>query len=445
MTDNKSDDSLQLIENDITECILEKTITDNNLGNINNNLSKLSKNIKKIEMNEINFPNVNSNFENFEIIEKKPVNFVLDDNKRGTNKINVKNTSMNLQEINSIFDQYKINEKNIQNNNDELKINSNEQKINSNEPKTNSNEIKINSNESKIIPNELNPNEQKINSNEQKINPDNSKIKDLYKKNNKIKRKGSYSCLEEEEEEENENNQSNLIIQNKSESNIELQNNEFLYEILQEKPNKFNLFFKIILVGDFGVGKTSLINNSFKEFNLDNGIKEIYIKIKEQIIKVQIYDTYEQEKKNNSLNSSFYNNSSLAILVYSIDNKKSFKNINKWLNEIKSNNNKDIKIFLIGNKIDLNNRKVTKENGEKFKNDNNLDLFLETSAIKNNNNKENIFIEAIKQLFNENRNKVIENSNDIIIEPSNNNQIKNENNKTEESCCERCYKNCILF
>ena len=125
MTDNKSDDSLQLIENDITECILEKTITDNNLGNINNNLSKLSKNIKKIEMNEINFPNVNLNFENFEIIEKKPVNFVLDDNKRGTNKINVKNTKMNLQEINSIF---KNNEKKNENNNDEQKTNSNEKK-----------------------------------------------------------------------------------------------------------------------------------------------------------------------------------------------------------------------------------------------------------------------------------------------------------------------------
>ena len=105
------------------------------------------------------------------------------------------------------------------------------------------------------------------------------------------------------------------------------------------------------------------------------------------------------------MNSSFYNNSSLAILVYSIDNKKSFKNINKWLNEIKSNNNKDIKIFLIGNKIDLNKRKVNKENGENFKIDNNLDLFLETSAIENNNNnKENIFIEAIKQLYNENKN-----------------------------------------
>jgi small GTP-binding protein len=409
-------------------------------------------------MNEINFPNVNLNFENFEIIEKKPVNFVLDDNKRGTNKINVKNTSMNLQNINSIFDQYKINEKKIQNNNDELKINSNEQKINSNEPKTNSNEIKINSNESKIIPNELNPNEQKINSNEQKINsneqkinPDNSKIKDLYKKNNKIKRKGSYSCLEEEEEEENENNQSNLIIQNKrSESNIELQNNEFSYEILQEKPNKFDLFFKIILVGDFGVGKTSLINNSFKEFNLDNGIIEFYIKIKEQIIKVQIYDTCEQEK-NNSLNSSFYRYSSLAILVYSIDNKRSFENLNKWLNEIKSNNNKDIKIFLIGNKIDLNNREVTKENGEKFKIDNNLDLFLEKSAIENNNNKENIFIEAIKQLYNENKNNNEHlNPNEIIIDPSNNNKNddgsgEKKKNETDDRCfCDCCYK-CILF
>ena len=74
---------------------------------------------------------------------------------------------------------------------------------------------------------------------------------------------------------------------------------------MQEKPNKFDLFFKIILVGDFGVGKTSLINNSFKEINLVNGKIEFYIKIKEQIIKVQIYDPCEKEK-NNSLNSSFY-------------------------------------------------------------------------------------------------------------------------------------------
>ncbi len=407
MTNKESDDSLQLIENDITECILEKTITENNLFNINNNLSKLSKNIKKIEMNEINFPNVNINFENFEIIKKKPV---LDDNKRGTNKINVKHTKIDLKEINDKFAQSKIDEKKIQNNNDEPKINSNESKINS----------------------------------------DNSKIKDLNQKNNKIKSKGSYLSLEEEEKYEKENNQSNFITPNKSETNIELKNNEFSYEILQDKLDKFDLFFKIILVGDFGVGKTSLINNRFEEFNLVNGNIEFYIKSKEQIIKVQIYDTCEQEK-NNSLNSSFYKYSSLAILVYSIDNKKSFNNINNWLKAIKSNNSKDIKLFLIGHKIDLNNRKVTEEVGEKSKNDNNLNLFLETSAIKNNNNnKENIFIEAIKQLFNKNKNNNENiNPNEIIIEPSNNNQIKNENNETEESCCEGCYKFCknlcILF
>ena len=103
----------------------------------------------------------------------------------------------------------------------------------------------------------------------------------------------SYSILEEEEK---EYNQSNLINQNKSESNIELRNNEIIYVYFQGKPNKFDLFFKIILVGDFGVGKTSLINNSFKEINLVNGIIEFYIKIKEQIIKIQIHDTYEKKK-----------------------------------------------------------------------------------------------------------------------------------------------------
>ena len=90
------------------------------------------------------------------------------------------------------------------------------------------------------------------------------------------------------------------------------------------------------------------------------------------------------------------NNSSLVVLVYSIENRKSFDNIQNWLNEIKDNKNSDTKIFLIGNKLDLEeNRKIKEEEGEIFKKVHNLDLFMEASA-KTGYNVRKIFVEAVK-------------------------------------------------
>ena len=72
-----------------------------------------------------------------------------------------------------------------------------------------------------------------------------------------------------------------------------------------------------------------------------------------------------------------------------------------WLKELKTHANPDIKIFLIGNKIDLaDNRKVTQEEARKFKDDYMLNLYMETSAKTGFNAKE-IFIEAAKTLCKE--------------------------------------------
>ena len=72
-----------------------------------------------------------------------------------------------------------------------------------------------------------------------------------------------------------------------------------------------------------------------------------------------------------------------------------------WLKELKTHSNPDIKIFLIGNKIDLvDSRKVLKEEAEKFKDDYMLNLYMETSAKTGFNAKE-IFVEAARVLFNE--------------------------------------------
>jgi small GTP-binding protein len=87
------------------------------------------------------------------------------------------------------------------------------------------------------------------------------------------------------------------------------------------------------------------------------------VKINDKIIKLQIWDTCGQEIYR-SLITNFYRNSSLAIMIYSIDkyidllylSYESFENLDSWLKELRTHSNPDAKVFLIGNKVDLDDR-----------------------------------------------------------------------------------------
>jgi len=176
-------------------------------------------------------------------------------------------------------------------------------------------------------------------------------------------------------------------------------------KILDEPPNDFDLNFKLIVIGDSFVGKSCLTLKATKglfEANYSPTIGfeflTFFVNIDNTNIKLQIWDTCGQEVYR-SLISSFYHNSSLAILVYAIDNENSFNNLETWLNEIKTLGNPDMNIFLIGNKADLEDkRQVSKERGEEFSKSHGIKLFLETSA-KTGLNARNVFIEASKLLF----------------------------------------------
>ena len=181
--------------------------------------------------------------------------------------------------------------------------------------------------------------------------------------------------------------------------------NNLKYKVLPNDFPNFDLSFKIILVGDSGVGKSCISvkasRNYFEDFYSPTVGFEFFtfnVKVENQNIKLQIWDTCGQEVYR-SLISSFYHSTSLAIIVYSVDNKESFKSIDKWLNDIKSQSNPDVKIFLIGNKVDLEGkREITKEQGEKFYKDHKLSFFTETSA-KTGFNVQNVFVEAAKILY----------------------------------------------
>ena len=103
------------------------------------------------------------------------------------------------------------------------------------------------------------------------------------------------------------------------------------------------------------------------------------IQVNDRNVRVQIWDTAGQEAFR-SITRSYYKSSTCAFIVYDITNKKSFQNVGNWLKECREMCYKDILICLVGNKIDLEDqRNVSKEEGQKFADDNCL-LFFKTSS-----------------------------------------------------------------
>ena len=180
---------------------------------------------------------------------------------------------------------------------------------------------------------------------------------------------------------------------------------DYKIELLPEDYPQYDLSFKLIFIGDSSVGKSCLtakaVKNNFEEYyqaTVGFEFLTFNMKVNDKVIKLQIWDTCGQEIYK-SLISNFYRNSSLAVLVYAIDNKESFNHVENWLNDLKSQANPDVRIFLVGNKADLEeDRKINKEEGEKYKEDQHLDLFMETSA-KTGHNARNVLVEAAKILY----------------------------------------------
>ena len=166
---------------------------------------------------------------------------------------------------------------------------------------------------------------------------------------------------------------------------------------------------KIIFIGDAGVGKTTIISRI-----MDNPFNEVYepsigvdfmskiIKYRGQNIKLQIWDTAGQEKYK-GLIPSYVRNSSIVFLIYDISVKSSFDNIPNWITFIRSIENTTL--VLCGNKIDLEKREVTKEEGEALAQKEGI-AFYEMSA-KSGEGIKNMFYNAVSDLtvFAENNNK----------------------------------------
>ena len=125
-------------------------------------------------------------------------------------------------------------------------------------------------------------------------------------------------------------------------------------------------------------------------------------------------------------------------MVYAINDKATFENIEMWLRELRTHSNPDAKVFLIGNKVDLEKeREVTTEQGENYCKQNKIDLFMESSA-KMGLNTQNIFLKAAELLFdnyNKYQNKKNENENEDDDNKNESRVIPEKSNNTKGGCC----------
>ena len=206
----------------------------------------------------------------------------------------------------------------------------------------------IENNENQNIPIENNENKESPNENQNNIieNNENSNANENQNQNNDEKNK----------EENNEVENKAKRFDSKKEINDDITKD---FEILSSDSAQYDYNYKIIIIGDSGVGKTCLTyratSGEFREkiaATIGFEYFPFIVKYQNKILKLEIWDTCGQEAYR-SLIKSFFNNSSLAIIVYAIDNRKSFSSIDEWIRQCKSLCSPETKFFLIGNKNDV--------------------------------------------------------------------------------------------
>lgn len=153
--------------------------------------------------------------------------------------------------------------------------------------------------------------------------------------------------------------------------------------------------FRSVTIGDSSVGKTCIVNQ-FLQDKFDpaepNTIGTLYESFTDHRdghdLEIQIWDTAGQEQYR-SLGPIYYRSSAAALVVFDITNRKSFEDVSVWVSEFRSVAGENTIILLVGNKIDLPDRAVDKEEATEWALKNNC-IYMETSARNG---------AGIKQLF----------------------------------------------
>uniref|UniRef100_A0A7S3DJV3 Uncharacterized protein n=1 Tax=Palpitomonas bilix TaxID=652834 RepID=A0A7S3DJV3_9EUKA len=211
------------------------------------------------------------------------------------------------------------------------------------------------------------------------------------------------------------------------------------------REDEYDYLFKVVLIGDSGVGKSNLLSRFTRnEFNLESkstiGVEFATrsIKVDGKVLKAQIWDTAGQERYR-AITSAYYRGAVGALLVYDISKHASFENVQRWLEELRDHADANIVIMLVGNKSDLRHlRAVPTEEARGFAEKNSLS-FIETSAL-DSTNVEMAFLNILTEIYRIVSRKTVEQGSEdkgpapagktVVISSSN-----NETTEKKKGCC----------
>ena len=172
----------------------------------------------------------------------------------------------------------------------------------------------------------------------------------------------------------------------------------------KNKSSDYQYIFKLILIGNSGVGKSSILNRymnkAFQEtYKCTIGVDFLMksIEINGKTVKLQLWDTAGQEKYK-SMVASYYRGANVAFVIFDLTNRESFDSLPLWIENYYKNGPEQKNIILIGNKKDLVDlRQIKQEEAEAFSETNNM-IYFETSA-KEGYNIEYVFTYAAEKLL----------------------------------------------
>ncbi|KAJ3448747.1 ras and ef-hand domain-containing protein [Anaeramoeba flamelloides] len=201
----------------------------------------------------------------------------------------------------------------------------------------------------------------------------------------------------------------------------------------------YDYLVKLLMVGDSACGKTSILLRFSEDKYNKNMPSTIGVDFREKTktisnnkkVKFSVWDTAGQERFR-TLTSSYYRGAQGIILVYDVTRRETFENLEDWINEIDMYSSSDVKIMLIGNKIDLKEEEdITKEEGLEFARKHQM-MFIQTSA----KTKEGI-IQAFDELAMQTIDSLSTSSSGKGVNYSINLTEQDEDNENEEGgwCC----------
>jgi len=175
----------------------------------------------------------------------------------------------------------------------------------------------------------------------------------------------------------------------------------------EASATNFDHLFKIVLVGDSGVGKSNLLSRFTRNSFTTDEKSTIGVEFATRVIpmadskkiKAQIWDTAGQERYR-AITNAYYRGALGAMLVYDVTKQTTFENIPRWLRELREYANRDIVLVLVGNKADLVDkslRQVTEEHAKQLAAEYDLP-FMEASA-KSGFNVDEAFTLIVKNIY----------------------------------------------